>query len=243
VEKADDATEVGLISPMIHWYGQPEKVQFCGYYLDSESYSFRKLPLPHIPDDEVRKKDIILWGTALLIKRRVVEDIGYLDEKYFAYAEDSEYCMRAKRFGYQSIIQPSARIYHKDSQSTGSIKSPLQVYLRSRNTYFFWMDTLNGRRRKIHYSIFFFANTISKFAGLRGENLLEAADACLDGAWAAIRGIGGPWNKNVKMPRIVKRILSWHPYFWVGLLRGNMGGILHTSRNRLREWERDVGGE
>jgi GT2 family glycosyltransferase len=91
--------------------------------------------------------DNLLVGTALLIKRRVVEDIGYLDENYFAYVEDFEYCMRAKRFGYESTVLPSARVYHKDAE--WKVKRNLWWSFSVHEHYFFWMGILNGRRRKL----------------------------------------------------------------------------------------------
>lgn len=240
VETADKDAKIGLISPVVYFYGESDTVQFCGINLDLEDFSFHDISLPSIPDGDVPIKVNLLVGTALLIKRRVVDDIGYLDDKYFAYVEDFEYCMRAKRYGYLSMVVPSARVYHKDSQWKVKKRSPLVVFLRSRNTYYFWQDTLNGQRRKFQCSRIYFADRISFFAVLRKENRLEAADACLNGTWAAIRGIGGPWDQNVRMPRIVKRILSWHPYFWVGLLRGDVKATLNTTVNRLREKGRDL---
>jgi hypothetical protein len=151
--------------------------------------------------------DNLLVGTALLIKRRVVEDIGYLDEHYFAYVEDFEYCIRAKHSGHESVVMPSARVYHKDAEWKVKRKKPMVVFLRTRNTYFFWMGILNGRRRKFDYALHYLADRISFFSELRREGHFEAADACLDGVWAALLGIGGPRDNNVKVPRILVGIL------------------------------------
>jgi hypothetical protein len=233
VKTGEEHAEIGLISPMIHYYGKPDEVQFSGIRLDLNGYSYREMSHHSFPDDEVQEMDNLLVGTALLIKRRVVEDIGYLDEHYFAYVEDFEYCMRAKRSGHESVVLPSARVDHKDAEWKVKKRTPTVVFLRSRNTYFFWMGILNGRRRKFHYSLHYLADRISFFSELRKEGHFEAADACLDGVWAALRGIGGPRNSNIKMPRIFKGILSYHPYFWVGLLKGNIKATFLTALNRL----------
>jgi len=233
VKTVEEHTEIGLISPMIYYHGKPDEVQFSGIRLDLKGYSYRETSRHTIPDDEAREMDNLLVGTALLIKRRVVADIGYLDEHYFAYFEDFEYCMRAKRFGYESTVLPSARVNHKDAEWKVKKRKPMVVFLRSRNTYFFWMGILDGRRRKFDYALHYFADRISFFSELRREGHFEAADACLDGVWAALRGIGGPRDNNIKMPRVLKGILSYHPYFWVGVLKGNIKATLFTTINRL----------
>jgi hypothetical protein len=233
VKTGEEHAEIGLISPMIYYSGKSDEVQFSGIRLDLQGYSYREMSHHSFPDDEVREMDNLLVGTALLIKRRVVEDIGYLDEHYFAYVEDFEYCMRAKRSGHESVVLPSARVYHKDAEWKVKKRKPTVVFLRSRNTYFFWMGILNGRRRKFDYALHYLADRISFFSELRKEGHFEAADACLDAVWAAMRGIGGPKDNNVKMPRVLKGILSYHPYFWVGVLRGNMKATLFTTIHRL----------
>lgn len=233
VNAVDRNEVIGLISPMIYYYGKSDEVQFGGIRLDLEAYAYRENPPLSLPDGKDPNMDNLLVGTALLIKRRVVDDIGYLNENYFAYVEDFEYCMRAKRSGYASAVLPSAKIYHKDAEWKVKKRKPTVVFLRTRNTYFFWMGILNGRRRKFQYSLQYLAERISFFSELRKEGHNEAADACMDGIWAAIRGIGGPRDINVKMPGILKGILSWHPYFWVGVLKGNMKATLFTTIHRL----------
>jgi hypothetical protein len=73
------------------------------------------------------KKDRLLltpidWvgGTAMVIRREVIEEIGLLDDNIFMYGEDIEYCLRAKRHHWDIAIQPQARIVHLANASAGS---------------------------------------------------------------------------------------------------------------------------
>jgi len=70
------------------------------------------------------------------------------------------------------------------------------------------------------------------------NNNYEDADAVLNGAWAAFRGIGGPWDKTIKMPNTLKRIFyffcSWHPYFWASLLKGEFSHIVSDVTKRIK---------
>ncbi|RJP76401.1 MAG: glycosyltransferase family 2 protein, partial [Candidatus Zixiibacteriota bacterium] len=55
----------------------------------------------------------------LLIRRDALETVGLLDEDYYLYSEDADYCLRASRAGFTLLYAPEARVYHKVSASTG----------------------------------------------------------------------------------------------------------------------------
>ncbi len=51
-------------------------------------------------------------GSCMMIRRAVVEQIGYLDERFFAYQEDADYCFRARQAGWKVMYVPTARVLH-----------------------------------------------------------------------------------------------------------------------------------
>lgn len=77
-------------------------------------------------------------GSSLLIKREVVEKIGLLDERFFIYYEDTDWCMRASKAGYKVLYVPRARIWHKIGASFGR-KTDTELYLYTRNLPLFMM--------------------------------------------------------------------------------------------------------
>ena len=238
VFSAESSPDIGIISAIIYFYDQPSKIQFCGGFLD-----WRNFRVPQTRNleswyeiNKLQGKTISLWGTAVLIKRNVIEKVGYLNSKYFAYEEDCEYSIRVAKAGYRSMIEPLAKVYHKDSRSTGGRKTPVQVYFRTRNFYFLWMENVKGLR-KIAYFREFLASSISYAANLRDQKMNESADACFDGVWFAVRNVGGAWNKTIKMPYLVKKILSWHPHFLASLLRGE---FLHIASEVLKRTKMEI---
>lgn len=58
-------------------------------------------------------------GTAMMLKKSVIDAIGYLNEDIFMYAEDVEYCLRAKKAGFAVAVIPEAKIVHYGQQSSG----------------------------------------------------------------------------------------------------------------------------
>jgi GT2 family glycosyltransferase len=45
--------------------------------------------------------------------------VGLLDESFFMYTEDADWCMRVRRAGYRIVYEPGAKIWHKLSVSAG----------------------------------------------------------------------------------------------------------------------------
>ena len=59
-------------------------------------------------------------GTAMMIRKQLILDIGYLDENIFMYGEDIEYCIRAKKHHWDIAIDPLATVFHYGSASSSS---------------------------------------------------------------------------------------------------------------------------
>jgi GT2 family glycosyltransferase len=86
-------------------------------------------------DDEGQYRSIestgYLTGCCLVAPRAVWEKVGLLDERYFIYAEDADWCLRARAAGYRLLFVPTARLWHKVSASSGAA-SPWKIYQRLR---------------------------------------------------------------------------------------------------------------
>jgi GT2 family glycosyltransferase len=71
-------------------------------------------------------------GTAMMIRRELIDDIGMLDGNIFMYGEDQEYCMRAKNHHWDIAIHPKAKITHfgfASSSSRNAIHGEIKGYL------------------------------------------------------------------------------------------------------------------
>ena len=58
-----------------------------------------------------------LSGCCLLIKRKVFEKIGLLDERYFLFFEDADFCLKAQKAGFKVALEPKSMISHDLSES------------------------------------------------------------------------------------------------------------------------------
>lgn len=74
-------------------------------------------------------------GCAMMIPASILKQVGYLEESYFLYAEDTDYCCRVLNAGFKLYYTGNALIYHKVSSSTGK-KSDLSQYYNIRNNFY-----------------------------------------------------------------------------------------------------------
>jgi GT2 family glycosyltransferase len=81
-------------------------------------------------------------GASMLIRREVLDAIGLLDEGYFLYFEEVDFCLRAARAGWERWHEPGSRVVHLMGQSTGiadrtaSTRRVPAYILESRRRYF-----------------------------------------------------------------------------------------------------------
>jgi GT2 family glycosyltransferase len=84
----------------------------------------------------VREVDVVM-GACLLVRRRVVEQVGLLDEAFFMYSEEVDWCYRIRRAGWRLYLVPQARATHIWGGSTGPVRVEAFIHLfRSRLIFF-----------------------------------------------------------------------------------------------------------
>lgn len=84
-------------------------------------------------------------GCCLLLPREVIERAGFLDERFFLYYEDTEYCFRLRTMGIEIWYCPQAVVYHKVGASSKGADSPLCAYYIARNWLLCNREHLGGR--------------------------------------------------------------------------------------------------
>ncbi len=81
-----------------------------------------------------------LAGASLLVRREVIEAIGPLDAGYFMYFEETDFCLAARRAGYECWYVPSSRVVHLVGQASGvTAKQTKEKPARRRPAY--WFDS------------------------------------------------------------------------------------------------------
>jgi N-acetylglucosaminyl-diphospho-decaprenol L-rhamnosyltransferase len=68
--------------------------------------------------DEAHETDWVA-GASMIVRRRVLDEIGLLDERYFMYFEEVDYCLQARRAGWSCWYVPQSRVVHLVGQASG----------------------------------------------------------------------------------------------------------------------------
>lgn len=82
---------------------------------------------------DTQKPTQFVTGCSMMVKREVFENIGLLDEKFFMYLEDLDFCLRAKRAGFQLLYVPTSVIWHVNAGSSGGAGNEIHEYYLTRN--------------------------------------------------------------------------------------------------------------
>ena len=76
-------------------------------------------------------------GACFIVRREAVEQVGLLDEQFFIYCEEIDWCIRIRRAGWEAYYTPTATIVHLEGRSTQQFRGPMLVELhRSRYRLF-----------------------------------------------------------------------------------------------------------
>ena len=75
-------------------------------------------------------------GCAILVKRQVIEQIGMLDERFFYYWDEIDWCLRARKQGWENYCAAEAKLWHKGVQRDYH-PSPNVTYYATRNRFLF----------------------------------------------------------------------------------------------------------
>ena len=120
----NSAPDIGVVAPLLkHALGYD-----WGAKLSKWSGLLKHTNFPNPPKTTITVSH--LAAAAILLPMRVIEKVGYFDERYFMYYEDVDYFLRLTRAGYKALITPELIVEHMTSNST----------ILSQRTFYQWQS-------------------------------------------------------------------------------------------------------
>ena len=160
-------TDGGTTQPQLYWAVPDPTTAFLrltGLSLLFPKSRMASYNLTYLPEDEISEVDSVM-GAFLLIRREAMDQVGFLDEDYFMYGEDLDWCFRVKASGWRVVYAPITRvIHHKGSASRKVPRLALLEFHRA-------MAIFYDKHYRAHYG--FFMNFFVKF-GIWGRYLLKS---------------------------------------------------------------------
>lgn len=93
-------------------------------------------------DEDVTHEVAGVAGSCMLVRRQVVDQIGYLDERFFAYQEDADYCFQARRAGWQVYYLPTAQVTHFGGEGGSRVQPYRSIYAWHRSYWLYYRKNL-----------------------------------------------------------------------------------------------------
>lgn len=124
VQELESLSEIGIVGPKIYFMNEKDKVWFAGGKIDwpkSKTSHFGRDLLDNELVNDLKKEVDFITGCALMIKKEVIEKIGLLDDVFFAFYEDSDWCQKAKKAGYKVIYIPFGGVWHIKSATASTV--------------------------------------------------------------------------------------------------------------------------
>jgi GT2 family glycosyltransferase len=144
VRVAESDPQIGVLGPTIYDYKSPFRVQSAGLKIlwnEGNTLDFKfegDLPV------SIQEVDAVT-GCALLVKNELLNKIGLLNKKYFAYFEDVEWCMRARKAFYKIVYVPRGKVWHKGGATSNKITG-FALCLHTRNRFWFMKQHASSKQ-------------------------------------------------------------------------------------------------
>jgi GT2 family glycosyltransferase len=78
-----------------------------------------------------RERDVdVVSGMFMLVRREAIEQVGPMDEHYFVFAEEADWCRRFRDAGWRCVFAPVGRILHVDGGSKSTEQADIRMYVQ-----------------------------------------------------------------------------------------------------------------
>ena len=202
VEKAESDSSSGIIGPKVYYHDYPDRIQSAGNTVNMCTGSVNMIGNKQVDRgqyDSIKRVDF--FAPCLLISRSVIDDIGVLDDKYYLYWEDVDYCTRARRWGFNIAYVPASRIWHRTpvklkvsekQQQTSKVASVFPYYYITRNSWIFMRKYATKGQFAIFCLYFFTFNfLVMTGASLLYHRNIRLFQAFLSGIRDGLAGVTG----------------------------------------------------
>jgi hypothetical protein len=135
VKALEDEPHVGIAAPKIYFYQRDRVLWAYGARVDRLTARSPHVGVYERDDgqyDAFREVDRVT-GCAMLVRKEFLERVGVLDDRFFAYAEELDWCLRGRKAGYRVVVIKESVLWHKGHRTSGRLGRPAVGYLLTRN--------------------------------------------------------------------------------------------------------------
>ena len=138
----------------------PSNKHFTGYHLN------------YLNENELNEVEGVS-GSCMVIQNKLIDDIGYFDERYFAYQEDSDYCLMAKNSGWKVYYNPNAVVKHYGGKG-GAHSLPSKAIFEWHRSYVRYYFKHFSDDYSPLFNLFYYTLMIGKLISAESRNLFKS---------------------------------------------------------------------
>lgn len=154
IKVGESNNKIGIVGSKIYFYDNPNQIQSEGFNINW--YRGEVKPLYNkngSTKQEIYEVDAVS-GCSMLIKKEVFSKINLLDKNIYLYYEDTDFCVRAKKSGYQIFNTSYSLLWHKSGVSSKKINGTLEYY--SARNLFSFMKKYANKKQFYCFLLYFF---------------------------------------------------------------------------------------
>ncbi|MGB9980626.1 glycosyltransferase family 2 protein [Methanobacterium sp.] len=186
IEVAESVEKAGILGPMVYYYSEPDKITYIGGNINLYTGKITHPYLDELKNGHSAEKINYICGCSLLIKKEVVNEIGFLDPDYYLYYEDTDLGLKAINKDYMNLYVPKAKIWHKVSASINE-NSKTALYYGIRNHFLLIKKNTDLKHMLTFLPVFLVRKFgFSLLLLLKGN--FNGSKTVLNGVYDAIRG-------------------------------------------------------
>jgi GT2 family glycosyltransferase len=229
IDLMDSDKKIAACQPKILDYNNKAKFEYAGAsggFIDNLGYPFcRGRIFDDIEQDNGQYNDAIevFWatGACLFVRASHYDEVGGLDEDFFAHQEEIDLCWRLKNKGYKIMVQPKSVIFHVGGGTLNS-GSPFKTHLNFRNNLFMLFKNLPSSSLFTTIPTRLVLDSVAALTFLNKEKGLEHVLAIAKAHFSfyfAIPNLIAKRKKNSQKNNLVGRMN------WSILVKNKMNGI------------------
>lgn len=164
INEFEQHADIGLLSPLIIYFDDKKTIQYAGFtemdYITARNSGIGNGEINNGQYDNDSRQTGFCHGAAVMCRRSDLQKAGLMDESYFLYYEELDWCEKFKNTGKKIWFTGKAKIYHKESMSVGK-ESIVKTYFMTRNRMLFIRKN-TGLMNTLLFSLYYFFIVIPK---------------------------------------------------------------------------------
>lgn len=124
--------DAGVATPLVADMTNPQLVWALGSAVNRRTGAVHRLHTDEQVEEWRRQQPFVVdaaSGAAMLVKRQVFEQVGLLDESFFLYYEETDWCLRVHQAGYRVLAVPASVVWHRVSATLGTASPVIDYYM------------------------------------------------------------------------------------------------------------------